>query len=157
MDSRLNQDHTRTMRLVPYETHVATSCDASTNANVKGLRWNDEIHVLMGQGRLTSAVLDTSVVPCIPNEQRKATLSLFHCLLNPCLTISNTPYQRAHMWQVKSTITVSCIFIVIDKEISDCTCHIVVPIRMRTQCQCRTHTVGRHGYGQANFTLLTHS
>ena len=70
------------------------------------------------------------------------------------------------MWQVKCTITVSCICFIIDthtqkkkkkeeKKKNDCTCHIVVPIRMRIQTQgpFRTHTLGPHGYGW----LILHS
>ena len=71
--SRRNQEHTRTIRLVPYETHVSTSSVMPRRTP----RLDDEIHVLMGQGRLKSAVLDTLFVPYILNEQRKATLSLF--------------------------------------------------------------------------------
>ena len=51
--------------------------DAPTNVKLKGLRWDGETHVLMGQGRLKSAVHDTSFVPSIQSEQRKSTLSLF--------------------------------------------------------------------------------
>ena len=64
----------------------------------------DEIiktHVFMGQGCLKSAVLDTSFVPCIVNEQRKK--SLFQCLLN-LLSVSCTFCY----WQRNVRLYMSC-------------------------------------------------
>ena len=59
------------------------------------------------------------------------------------------------MWQVKCTITLYCIFSSI--------VHVILLFRSEwelipyAQGPCRTHTLGPHGYGLANFTLLTHT
>ena len=125
------------------------------NAKVIGMRWNDETHVLVGQGYKTW-FNDTSFVPCILKEQRKATLSLFQCPINPCNLLK---------LELICTITVSSVLHCFryDKEISDCTCHIhllfwsVLEFSLYTRGPCRTHTVGPHAYGLANLTLLTHT
>ena len=161
---------TRTIRLVPYETHVAmSSVMPMTNANVKGKRWDDETHVLMGQGHLKSAILDTSFVPCILNEKRKATLSICQCLLNLCLMIFKLLliYTRPKSSYMARQVQNKCfphLFRYWQRNIR-LYVHVILlfrslwEFRPYAQRPCRTHMLGprAHGYGLANFTLLTHS
>ena len=113
----------------------------------------------MGQGSLKSAVLDTSFVPCILNELRKAALSLFHCLLNHCLTIFKLILKELIiMWQIKCTIQCNCflhLFSLMTNKYP--TVHVILlflsvwKFKPYAQDPCRTNTVGPHGYGLANF------